>query len=154
MLWRISLADITAECAFSQFTGMERTAILVQGNRLRLSNLGSELRWDGVGSCQQFPGEWALYCDKPEVPTQLLNIMVRRGSARLELDVIKDVGVALQPGGLQVLLVLSGEFQLETARGMRQMLAQRTGAYWLDQAETWYTEPLGSNAALLWCRLT
>jgi environmental stress-induced protein Ves len=154
VLWRVSVADITAAGQFSQFEGMDRTAVMVQGGRLQLSNAAVQLNFDGIGSQLQFPGEWSLHCSEPEGTTQLLNIMVRRGQASARVQVLKGTTLTLTPGGQQVALVLRGSYQLQSTGGKRHTLQARTGMHWQAHQENWRAEPLGADAVLVWCTLT
>lgn len=109
--WRVSVADITAAGPFSCFDGLERTAVMVRGAGLCLSGDTGAWRFDGPGSLAQFPGELALHCDAPSVPTQLWNVMVRRGQAHAKLLVAEDA-VDLSPAPDVLVLVLRGRFEL------------------------------------------
>jgi environmental stress-induced protein Ves len=154
VLWRVSVADITAAGQFSQFAGMDRTAVMVQGGQLRLSNADVQLDFDGLGSQLQFPGEWSLHCAEPEGPTQLLNIMVRRGQASARVEVVKNKALTLTPGGQQLVLVLRGSFQLRSSAGTSHTLQARTGLHWQRLEEDWRAEPLGADAVMAWCALS
>ena len=151
VLWCVSVADITAAGQFSQFDGLDRTAVMVQGGQLRLSNEAVQLDFDGIGSQLQFPGEWSLHCSAPEGCTQLLNIMVRRGQATANVQVVENAALALAPGGQQLVLVLRGSFQLRSHGGSSHTLSARTGLRWQALEESWQAEPLGTDAVLVWC---
>lgn len=153
VLWRVSVADITSASLFSQFAGMDRTAVMVQGGRLQLSNANVQLAFDGVGSQLQFPGEWSLHCSEPEGTTQLLNIMVRRGQATARVQMIENTALTLPPGGQQLLLVLRGSFELQSPGGKRHTLPARTGMHWQALQEDWHAQPQGADAVLVWCSL-
>jgi uncharacterized protein len=151
LLWRISVADITAAGAFSQFEGMDRTAVMVQGARLKLSNAEVQLDFDGMGSTIQFPGEWALDCSAPATATQLLNIMVLRGRAELQVEVVKGTGHTLSAGAARVVLVLRGQFTLQSAGGARHTLAARHGMHWQQLDQAWGVEPVGAEPLMVCC---
>jgi environmental stress-induced protein Ves len=152
-LWRISVADITAAGMFSQFEGIDRTAVMVQGGRLQLSNDAVQLDFDGIGSQIQFPGEWSLYCSEPQVPTQLLNIMVQRGQAAARVQVLENTALTLTPGAQQLVLVLRGSFRLRSPDGGSQTLQARHGLHWQALDADWRAEPLGADALMVCCTL-
>lgn len=154
VLWRVSVADITAAGEFSQFAGMDRTAVMVQGGHLQLSNADVQLDFDGVGSQLQFPGEWSLQCSEPEGTTQLLNIMVRRDQASAQVQVIENAALTLPAGGQQLVLVLRGSYQLRSSAGASHTLQARHGMHWQALDEDWHAAPLGADAVLVWCALT
>jgi environmental stress-induced protein Ves len=153
-LWRISVADITAAGQFSQFEGMDRTAVMVQGGRLQLSNDAVQLDFDGIGSQIQFPGEWSLYCSEPQVPTQLLNIMVQRGQAAARVQVLENTALTLASGTQQLVLVLRGSFRLQSPDGGSQTLQARHGLHWQALDAGWSVEPQGADAVLVCCSLS
>jgi environmental stress-induced protein Ves len=158
VLWRISVADITSAGAFSQFEGMERTAVMVQGGPLQLSNDAVQLGFAGVGSQVQFPGEWALQCSEPQGPTQLLNIMVRSGRVRVFVRVVENTKFTLSIGDSQLalvlVLVLRGSFQLRSPEGGCHTLQAGQGMHWQALEDGWVAQPLGDDANMVWCRLS
>lgn len=114
--WRVSVADIDAAGPFSCFEGMDRTAVMVRGARLHLSGSADgsdDLVFDGPGSRLRFPGERALHCDAPEIPTQLWNVMVRRGHGHADVAVARDEAVSLPLASHVLVLVLRGRFDLD-----------------------------------------
>ena len=149
--WRVSVADITAAGPFSRFEGMDRTAVMVRGARLCLSNAGHLLVVDGPGSVLRFPGEWALQCGAPAEPTRLLNIMVRRGSARAQVLVAEAEAVTLPAGGAQVALVLRGQFDLLLPDGGQHTLEAGDGVHWTWQDAAWRAVPVAGDGAMVWC---
>jgi environmental stress-induced protein Ves len=110
--WRVSLADITAAGPFSRFDGLDRTAVMVRGAGLCLSGEAESWQFDGPGSFAQFPGELALHCNVTGVPTQLWNVMVRRGQAQANLLIVEDDAVDLPPAPDVLVLALRGRFEL------------------------------------------
>lgn len=151
--WRVSVADITAAGPFSRFEGMDRIAVMLSGGALCLSNADVRLAFDGPGSVVQFPGEWALQCDAPVLPTQLFNIMARRGSAGVRVLLAADEPLTLPPGGHQVALVLRGQFELVPPTGARHILGAGEGVHWQSQGVGWCTAPIGGRGAMVWCAL-
>lgn len=151
--WRVSVADITGAGPFSCFEGMDRTAVMVRGARLCLSNAEVRLAFDGPGSLLQFPGEWALECDAPELPTRLLNVMVRRGSAQARVLVAADEASSLPAGSEQVALVLRGRFELRFPDDTRLVVAEGEGVHCSGQGAPCRALPLADDAILTWCAL-
>ena len=151
--WRVSVADITGAGPFSRFEGVDRTAVMVRGDRLCLSSAAVRLAFDGPGSLLQFPGEWALECDAPAVPTRLLNIMVRRGSAQARVLVAGAGALGLPAGGEQVALVLRGRFELRLPDDAGLVLAEGEGVHRSGQEAPCRALPLAGGAILAWCAL-
>ena len=109
--WRISVADITADGPFSVFPGIERTAVLVGGDSLRLLAEAGALHFAQPGAVQAFAGETVLNAQLPGGPARLFNVMTRRGQASAELcSHGGDAALQLQPGDCCALLVVRGAF--------------------------------------------
>lgn len=80
--WRLSLAQIDADCDFSPYPGYRRALVLVTGDSLRL-------RFKGHGSCSlspagrgtRFHGDWQTHCSVPLGCCTDLSLIVRTGSA-------------------------------------------------------------------------
>ena len=114
--WRVSVADIEAAGPFSCFDGLDRSAVMLRGGRLRLQGEGQSWTFDGPGSLVRFAGEFALYCEAPDRPTLLWNVMVRRGQAQARLVPLRGVEAELAADGTAapeaLALVLQGRFDV------------------------------------------
>jgi len=99
--WRISIADVTADGAFSDLPGVDRVITLTEGAWMRLDVDGEEV----VLQPQRpfaFQGESDVVCTVPE-PTRDLNVMTRRGVAVAEVEV-RDTPLDLEEGTIVVCL--------------------------------------------------
>lgn len=112
--WRVSVADVSTAGPFSQFEGMDRTAVMVQGAHLRLSCLAQEWVFSGPGSVAKFPGELAIDCDTPSPPARLWNVMVARERARATVQVLKSDAIEIPTAPDVLVLVLSGSYAITT----------------------------------------
>ena len=109
--WRISVADITADGAFSVFPGIDRTAALAAGDSLNLLADAGALHFAQPGAVQAFAGETVLKAQLPGGPARLFNVMTRRGQATAQLRSHGgDAALQLQPGDCCALLVVRGAF--------------------------------------------
>ncbi|WP_431798446.1 HutD family protein (plasmid) [Cupriavidus metallidurans] len=118
--WRVSVADICHEGAFSIFEGMDRTAALLRGPGLTLCGQAQQahLVFDQIGAVRSFAGETALSALLPGGPARLFNVMVRRGSARAELAKFdQDCELDLNGVAASVLLVVRGRFSATLCYG-------------------------------------
>lgn len=147
--WRVSVADIGAAGPFSRFDGMDRTAVMVQGGALGLIGQHQAWRFDGPGSFAQFPGELALQCEAPQQPTQLWNVMVRRGQAQADLLIVEDETVSLPSAPDLLLLVLRGRFELNMRGTEPLVLAQGQGLHLQDLVAAGQLAPSEPNSLLL-----
>lgn len=105
--WRLSIATIAEDGAFSAFPGIDRTLVLLSGNgvALRLDN-GPEhvLR---PGDLVTFAGEQAARSRLLDGTVRDLNVMLRRGrvTAQVERVTLRDrADLDLGPGGGAVVL--------------------------------------------------
>jgi uncharacterized protein len=114
--WRVSAADITQDGPFSEFPGMDRSAVLLQGEGLVLQGLDQPLRFEQVGAWASFPGEARLQAQLQgrlgARPARLWNVMVRRGRLRAEVQVCREPQQTLAACTCGVLLVVSGRVQV------------------------------------------
>ena len=105
--WRLSIATIAEDGAFSAFPGIDRTLILMSGR-------GVALRLDGgpdhvlhPGDSLDFAGEQAVRSRLLDGPVRDLNVMTRRGlaAARVDRVTLEDRAVCdLGNGGGAVIL--------------------------------------------------
>lgn len=127
--WRLSLAQIDADCDFSAFPGYRRALVLVTGDSL-------QLRFKGHGRCSlgparrgtRFEGDWQTYCAVPHGCCTDLSLIVRKGSmARpacivrapmlLRIGSIRRVALAEALHG--VLFALDGSVAVTESTGAR-----------------------------------
>jgi len=102
--WRVSVADITSDGAYSRFPGVDRVSVV-------LSGAGVALRGDGVdiallpGRAVAFAGDVALQSRLLDGAVRVLNLFVLRGAVHAQV----------RCGGAQPVIVNAGS--LEDADG-------------------------------------
>jgi len=123
--WRLSVATIAGDGAFSSFAGVDRSAVLVDG-AVTLSADAQVLSWTAVGELHAFAGETAFGARLAQGPARFFNVMARRANARAELSVRRE-GFSVMPsdGAPLCLLVLQGRFQVATRSGMQTLDAEQ-----------------------------
>ena len=117
-LWRVSIAEVDADCDFSRFPAIDRSILVLEG-------AGMELQVEGEapallrahGPALAFAGDRATRCRLLGGPTRDFNVMTRRGayvhtlgragSARLERGAGREwfvyvAGGAAELGGLSL----------------------------------------------------
>lgn len=83
--WRVSIAEIERDGAFSAFPGVERDLLLLSGNGIELDIGDAEpIRLDQRFQRVHFAGEDAVHCRLLAGPTRDFNVMVRRGVIQAE----------------------------------------------------------------------
>jgi environmental stress-induced protein Ves len=81
--WRLSIASVERSCAFSAFSGYERTIMVIEGKgmELRLPDLAPR-RIDRLYEPFVFPGDRGADCTLIDGPIRDFNLMVDRASLR------------------------------------------------------------------------
>jgi environmental stress-induced protein Ves len=76
--WRLSMADVIADGEFSNFSGYDRTLLLLDGNGLMLDCAGVRQRLDKPLQAARFRGEDSTFATLPDGPVKDFNIMTQR----------------------------------------------------------------------------
>ena len=77
--WRVSMADVEADGAFSRFPGVDRTLVVVEGGGIELDVEGSSTLLDRSAPKLSFPGDAPTTGRLLAGPIRDLNVMTRRG---------------------------------------------------------------------------
>ncbi|BBU29273.1 hypothetical protein BTHE68_30070 [Burkholderia sp. THE68] len=86
--WRLSLADVASDGAFSTFAGVDRVLVLLDGAGMRLTEAdGRAHTLDTSLASARFAGETPIHATLIDGPTRDFNVMVRRDRARATVDV-------------------------------------------------------------------
>lgn len=124
LLWRLSMATVTEDGAFSLFPGIERNLTVLTGE-------GFDLVEDESGIVHRaallepvaFAGDIAISASKVTAPCQDFNVMTRRGLPRPEVRVVHDAAELNVTGGQRLALFAltaakvrsgQGDFSLQT----------------------------------------
>ena len=114
--WRLSVAEIDRDAAFSLFPGVERELVLLSGNGMRLRFEDAELHTlQPPHGRIRFAGERALRAELVDGPTRDFNLMWRRGRATVQLwhrPLVGPMVVFVDPGSTWVVHVVAGSARL------------------------------------------
>lgn len=84
--WRVSIAEIDHDCAFSAFPGHDRVLVLLEGNGMRLRFAhGEDIDLLPPHSRAAFRGEDDLQCELVEGPTRDFNLIWKRDRVKAGL---------------------------------------------------------------------
>jgi uncharacterized protein len=115
-LWRISIADVETSGAFSEFPGIDRQIMLIEGNGMALDFSGAAAPVSITEPLRPlaFRGEWRTECRLIDGPIKDFNLMVRRdwGTGMLSghaPDLEHPVALGASP--LMLVHVLSGRIE-------------------------------------------
>ena len=92
--WRISLAEIAADGAFSTFPGVDRVLTVIEGQGLMLNVDGRLLAMDAASPPLAFAGDAEVSARLTDGPIRDLNLMVRRGVWRARTRRLTVAGAA------------------------------------------------------------
>jgi len=152
--WRASIATIDRSGPFSQFAGVDRVIMLLDGAGVRLrSGEGCiEHRLDRPHVPFAFAGDVAIDGELLGARSSDFNLMTRRASVRADVRVL-DARVSLPPADAGLLLALRGCWRLQG--GDAQRLDAHTGLWWDGRSQGWDASPadtdtdIDTEAALL-----
>jgi environmental stress-induced protein Ves len=80
--WRLSMADVTTNGAFSNFSGYQRTLLLLEGNGLTLACDGANHRLEKPLQSASFSGDEQTFATLHDGPVKDFNVMVQRQICR------------------------------------------------------------------------
>ena len=109
-LWRVSVADIARDGAFSAFPGMDRITVLLDGEGFLLRVAQHPTLVFSDAAPRSYPGDHAAECIGSTRPTRVLNVMTIRGRARATVEWRRLAGPALlgEPNATTFVLCVGG----------------------------------------------
>lgn len=123
--WRLSIAEIERDAAFSSFPGIDRELVLLHGNGLRLRfGDGRVVDLMPPHDRLRFAGEDEVAGELVDGTTHDFNLMWRRGRVRTELLHRPLVGPMLfftEPGVHWAIHLLAGQATFDAGSGLGQL---------------------------------
>jgi len=124
--WRLSMADVTTDGSFSNFTGYDRCLLLVEGNGITLTH--NDGRCDNLTSWLQaahFNGDDRTFATLHDGSIRDFNIMSRRGVCSAEVIANADSGVSRFDTGadIQVIYAMNSDVEIRSSEDEIQILA-------------------------------
>jgi len=123
--WRIAIADIDGDCAFSDFAGYARRLMLLSGPRLELQiEQAPPIILDSPYAHCSFDGAAAVRATLPEGPCRAFNLMFRPGAVRAELFHRPLLGTMLffpRPGQHWLIHLAGGQARLREAQRVLEL---------------------------------
>jgi len=109
--WRLSMADVTTDGEFSNFSGYDRTLLLLEGNGLTLDCAGVQHRLERKLQAASFRGEDATTASLHDGPVKDFNIMASRQlcNARVNSVVLSEESTLDVDADILLLYVVEGE---------------------------------------------
>jgi environmental stress-induced protein Ves len=113
--WRVSIAEIEVDAPFSEFPGLDRSLLVLEGAGVRLCVDERESVRRVGDPALSFPGEASVRCALLAGSTRDFNVMTRRGVFDHRLERVDADGVlerAAAPARTWVVHVLAGTLEL------------------------------------------
>lgn len=133
--WRLSIADVASDGAFSRFDGYARSIMLLEGAGMHLVSADGDtpldIRVDEPFRPVDFDGGAATFCRLLAGPVRDFNIMSARDRIRHE-HAVHAVFPALPDIGVQVIHALAGELQVTLDDGRQVKVMHRATLLLLD----------------------
>ncbi len=127
--WRLSIAEIDEDAAYSCFPGIDREQMLLSGNGLRLRTGEHVVSLLPPHDRHVFPGEAAVFAELVDGRVQAINLMWRRGRVAVGSWFRPLVGPMLvfaDPAETWVVHLVSGHAQLDRSNARPRLEAGDT----------------------------
>lgn len=125
--WRLSIAEIERDAAFSVFPGVERELVLLRGNGLRLRFDDGETRALAPPHARaRFAGERAVTGELVDGPTEDFNLMWRRDTLDAQLwhrPLVGPMVVFAEAGTTWAVHLLAGQARFADDSGLPDLAA-------------------------------
>ena len=129
--WRISVATIAADGAFSVFAGIDRSITLLSGDGVRLHGEHGTHRLDQPLVPFAFAGETPIRATLLGGASEDFNVMTRRGRCRADVKVWRyAVDGPSTPPHAALLLAVQGDWRCAVAGDAPTLLPPGSGLWW------------------------
>ena len=133
--WRISVATIAADGAFSVFSGIDRSITLLSGDGVLLHGEHGTHRLDQPLVPFAFDGETPIRATLLGGASEDFNVMTRRGRCRAEVKVWRyAVDGPSTPPHAALLLAVQGDWRCAVAGDAPTLLTPGSGLWWSHAA--------------------
>lgn len=117
--WRLSIAEIETDCAFSAFPGCDRVLVLLAGNGMRLAfDDETETELAPPHGRVMFAGERSVQCWLTDGPTADFNAIVRRDRCKMQVyhrPLVGSMVFFAEAGVLWAVYLISGRATVKSA---------------------------------------
>lgn len=128
--WRLSIAEIEHDAAFSLFEGVDRELMLLSGNGLRLRFEDGEcVELHPPHDRHRFAGERALRGEPLDGTTRDFNLMWRRDRVQADTwhrPLVGPMVIFVEPGSTWVVHLIAGQARFDASSGLPSMEAGDT----------------------------
>ena len=151
--WRLSIAEIEHDAAFSLFPGVERELMLLSGNGLRLRfDDGECVELNPPHDRHRFAGERPLTGELVDGITHDFNLMWRRDRTRAETwhrPLVGPMVIFVDPGSTWVVHLVAGQARFDATSGLPALEAGDTALLEAGDDRRRYVLDGGGEALLI-----
>jgi environmental stress-induced protein Ves len=114
--WRLSMADVVSDGAFSNFSGYDRTLLLLEGKGITLDCNDQTHRLEQPLQTASFRGEDPTFATLHDGPIKDFNIMTHRQSctASVTAQAVEAAAQTEVDAGVLLIYAVNGDLQLES----------------------------------------
>jgi environmental stress-induced protein Ves len=114
--WRLSMADVASDGAFSNFSGYDRTLLLLEGAGITLDCDGEKHQLNQPLQAARFRGEDPTFATLHDGPIKDFNIMTHRQNCTASVTAQAEEAASQTDVDAQILLVyaVNGDLRIES----------------------------------------
>jgi hypothetical protein len=115
--WRLSMADVTTDGEFSNFSGYDRTLLLLEGNGLTLDCGGARHRLEQPLQAARFRGEDATVATLHDGPVKDFNVMTSRQHCNARVSAhAKPAATSIEvSANLLLIYTVTGDLRIDSS---------------------------------------
>ncbi len=151
--WRLSIAEIERDAAFSTFEGVDRELVLLSGNGVRLRFVDGEVHeLLPPHERLRFAGERALTGELVDGPTHDFNLMWRRDRVQASLwhrPLVGPMVIFAEPGTAWAVYLMAGQATFCDESGLPPLAAGDTAVLQAGQSRLRHVLDGGGEALLI-----
>ena len=151
--WRLSIAEIEHDAAFSLFPGVDRELMLLSGDGLRLRfDDGECVELSPPHDRHRFAGERALTGELVDGTTHDFNLMWRRDRIRADTwhrPLVGPMVIFVEPGSTWVVHLIAGQARFDATSGLPALAAGDTAVLEAGDDRRRYVLDDGGEALLI-----
>jgi environmental stress-induced protein Ves len=145
--WRVSLATLDGAAKFSQFSGFDRTLLLVDEGTIDLHSQDGQLI-ARTGQPVHFSGDLHVWVSMTTKAVNVLNVMTRRDSHRATVSIASN-SLRITPAQSHLLISLAGQWTVASSLLRDVSLAPLKGIWTEGRHEQLDLRPLSPEALLV-----
>jgi len=148
--WRVSIAELSANGAFSAFPGVDRIIALLDGAGVHMqsSDRSVDHRLDAPLQPFAFRGEESIDATLLGGTSCDFNVMTRRATTSGTMHVI-DNATMTPTAAAGLFFAARGRWHIDARDELDETIEARAGIWWSDRALAWNVRPIDRDATMI-----